>query len=73
MPESKAPKMTDIKFAVPSPLLEDAQELAQLEGMSDAQFHRVLWEKGFAVHAEGSNARLLNRKLRRETAGDIDE
>lgn len=64
MPETNAPKMTRIEFNVPTQLLADAEELAQYEGWKPAELHRILWEKGFAAHAEGSNKRLVNKQLR---------
>lgn len=64
MPETNAPKMTKIDFAVPTALLRDAEEMAQAEGWKPAELHRIFWEKGFAAHAEGSNKRLVNKQLR---------
>jgi hypothetical protein len=64
MPETNAPKMTKIDFAVPTALLQDAEEMAQAEGWKPAELHRIFWEKGFAAYAEGSNKRLVNRQLR---------
>lgn len=66
MPETNAEKMTRIDFSVPTPLLRDAEELAQSEGWKLAELHRIFWEKGFAAHAEGSNKRLVNRQLRQK-------
>ncbi len=72
MPKTDTPQMVEIKFAVPAALLEDALELARIEGWKPAELHRIIWEKGFAVHAEGSNKRLVNKKLRKEQAEDED-
>jgi hypothetical protein len=71
MPETDAPNMAYIRFAVPQPLLEEALELAQAEGWKPAELHRIFWERGFAAYAEGSNKRRVNRQLReREKAGE---
>ena len=72
MPKTNAPKMEDIKFGVPQPLLQDALELAESEGWKAADFHRMVWEKGLAVHAEGSNKRLVNRRLRSRRDNEAD-
>lgn len=64
MPETNAPKMTRIEFAVPTALLAEAEAMAAAEGWKPAELHRIFWEKGFAVHAEGSNKRLINKSLR---------
>jgi hypothetical protein len=64
MPETEAPGMVRVEFRIPAPLYEDFLQLAELEGWKPAELHRILWEKGFAVHAEGSNKRLVNRQLR---------
>jgi hypothetical protein len=64
MPETNAPKMTRIEFAVPTALLVEAEAIAAVEGWKPAELHRIFWEKGFAVHAEGSNKRLINKSLR---------
>jgi hypothetical protein len=63
MPETETKKVL-IRFSVPAPLLEQAQAIAEAEGWNESELHRMFWEKGFAVHAEGSNARMVNRKLR---------
>jgi len=64
MPETNAPKMIKIDFSVPEALLKEALSIAEAEGWKPAELHRIFWEKGFAVHAEGSNKRLINRRLR---------
>jgi hypothetical protein len=64
MPETDAPKMEYIKFAVPAPLLEEMLELAEAEGWKPAELHRFFWVQGFAAYAEGSNKRGVNRSLR---------
>ncbi len=64
MPETDAPKMERIEFSVPTPLLEDAREIAQREGWKPAELDRIFWERGFANYAEGSNKRLVNKGLR---------
>ncbi|PHJ59637.1 hypothetical protein VF14_08810 [Nostoc linckia z18] len=73
MPKTNAPKMIKIDFSVPESLLEDALELAKAEGWNPSELHRVFWEKGFAVHAEGSNKRLVNRQLRKKQVNKTDE
>lgn len=65
-PQSNAPNMVEIKMSVPAKLLKEALEIADYEGWKPAELHRILWEKGFAVHAEGSNKRMVNRSLRRK-------
>ncbi|MBW4443298.1 MAG: hypothetical protein KME10_19060 [Plectolyngbya sp. WJT66-NPBG17] len=68
MPETDAPNMEYVRFAVPAPLLQEALELAKAEGWKPAELHRIFWERGFAAYAEGSNKRRVNRSLRkRET------
>ena len=64
MPETNAPKMTRIEINVPTALLTEAEALAAIEGWKPAELHRIFWEKGFAVHVEGSNKRLINKSLR---------
>lgn len=64
MPEIQAPEMVRIEFPIPAPLYEDFLQLAAIEGWKPAELHRILWEKGFVAHAEGSNKRLINRQLR---------
>ncbi|MBW4566024.1 MAG: hypothetical protein KME32_34095 [Mojavia pulchra JT2-VF2] len=64
MPETNAPKMTRIEINVPTALLAEAEDLAAIEGWKPAELHRIFWEKGFAVHVEGSNKRLINKSLR---------
>lgn len=66
MPETDAPKMEYIKFAVPAKLLEDALELAAHEGWKPSELHRIFWERGFGSYAEGSNKRGVNKQLRRK-------
>lgn len=66
MPRTDSPQMVEIKFSVPAPLLEDLLAIAQAEGWKPAELHRVIWERGFAAYAEGSNKRLVNRKLRNQ-------
>lgn len=66
MPETPAPKMVRIDFAVPAPLLEEVKALAELEGWKEAELHRILWERGLSIYVKGSNDRLTNRKLREE-------
>lgn len=59
-------KMERIDFTVPQGLLEQARELAEFEGYNFSEFCRVVWEKGLAIHAEGSNKRLVNQQLRKK-------
>lgn len=63
-------KMERIDFTVPQGLLEQAKALAEFEGYNFSEFCRVLWEKGFASHAEGSNKRLVNQQLRNKLKTD---
>lgn len=70
MPETNAPKMVRVDFSVPEELLKEALELAAVEGWKPSELHRIFWEKGFAVHAEGSNKRLVNKKLRNKPPED---
>lgn len=65
MPRTDTDKMIEIKFSVPGGLLEDALEMAAIDKMNPAQFHRMAWERGLSAYAEGSNKRLINRKLRK--------
>lgn len=62
--------MVRVEFRIPAPLYEDFLQLAQLEGWKPAELHRILWEKGFAAHAEGSNKRFINRQLRQKLLSD---
>jgi hypothetical protein len=64
MPKSRAPNMVEIKFSVPAPLLADALELAELEGLKPADLYRMFWVMGSGCYAEQSNKRLVNRQLR---------
>jgi hypothetical protein len=73
MPKTTAPKMSRIEFDVPTALLEDAIALAAVEGWTPAALHRIFWEKGFAVHAEGSNKRLINANLRKKQSLQNEE
>lgn len=63
-PDTDAPNMINVKFAVPAPLYEEAIELARSEGWKPSELHRIFWERGFAAYAEGSNKRKVNKKLR---------
>ncbi len=69
MPETNAPKMEKIAFAVPAALLEELRAIAELEGWKEAELHRVVWERGFAAYCEGSNKRLVNKQLRSKQSG----
>lgn len=64
MPRTDSPRMIEIKFAVPEPLLRDLEVIAESEGWKMAELNRIVWERGFADYAEGSNKRLVNRKMR---------
>lgn len=59
-------KMERIDFTVPQGLLGQARELAEFEGYNFSEFCRIVWEKGLALHAEGSNKRLVNQQLRKK-------
>lgn len=63
MPED-TPNMERIEFHVPTPLLEEARQLAQFEGWRISELFRVFWERGFAAYSEGSNKRLINGEQR---------
>lgn len=65
MPETNAPKMTRIEFAVPEPVLKQALEIAEAEGWKPAEFHRIVWLMGLNTYTEGSNNRLMNSDLRK--------
>lgn len=66
MPETNAPNMVKITFAVPEELLQQILDLAASEGWKQAELHRVVWVLGFNAYAEGSNKRLVNRNLRKK-------
>lgn len=66
MPETNAPKMLKITFAVPEELHQQILDLAAAEGWKPAELHRVVWVLGFNAYAEGSNKRLVNRNLRKK-------
>lgn len=68
MPKTDSPKMIEITFAVPEAMLNDALDMAQAEGWKRAEMHRLFWVQGFAAHAEASNKRYINRRLRRKAA-----
>lgn len=72
-PEEENQGMTQITISLPTPLLNEAKELAEFEGYRVTEFHRTLWEKGFAVHAEGSNKRLVNRGLREKYNSQVKD
>lgn len=73
MPEINAPKMVKVDFSVPEPLYKEALELAEAEGWKPAELHRIFWENGFAVHAERSNKRMVNRGLRKRLDSESDQ
>jgi hypothetical protein len=73
MPETDTEPMDYIRFAVPAPLLKESLELGALEGVKPAELHRSFWLKGFAVYAEESNKRLINRRLRKKAIADESE
>ena len=64
MPKTDTPSAESIAFHVPAPLLQEAQEMAEIEGWKLAEFHRLCWEQGLAAQAEKSNKRLVNKGLR---------
>lgn len=68
MPDTDAPNMAYIRFAIPQPLLNEALELAKSEGWKPSELHRIFWERGFAAYAEGSNKRKVNKRLRNNEA-----
>ena len=69
MPETDAPKMVKITFAVPEALLKQALDLAEAEGWKPAEFHRVVWVLGLSEYAERSNKRMVNENLRSKRSG----
>ncbi|MDZ8138852.1 MAG: hypothetical protein RM049_26710 [Nostoc sp. DedQUE04] len=73
MPETNAPKMVKITFAVPEELHQQILDLASAEGWKPAELHRVVWVLGFNAYAEGSNKRLVNRNLRSKSAKQVSE
>ncbi|MEH1777164.1 hypothetical protein [Nostoc sp.] len=73
MPETNAPKMVKITFAVPEELHQQILDLASAEGWKPAELHRVVWVLGFNAYAEGSNKRLVNRNLRSKSAKLVSE
>ena len=66
MPKTDTPSAESIAFHVPAPLLQEAQEMADIEGWKLAEFHRLCWEQGLALQAEKSNKRLVNKGLRQK-------
>ncbi|WP_334709567.1 hypothetical protein [Nostoc sp.] len=73
MPETSAPNMVKITFAVPEELLQQIQDLAASEGWKPAELHRVVWVLGFNAYAEGSNKRLVNRSLRSKVGKPVSD
>lgn len=67
MPETSAPKMIKISFAVPEELHKQLLDLAEAEGWKQAELHRVVWVLGFNNYVEGSNKRLINHNLRNKS------
>lgn len=66
MPRTNSENATQISYRVPTPLLDEALELAEFEGWSHSEFHRICWEQGFALQSEKSNKRLVNKGLRQK-------
>jgi hypothetical protein len=66
MPKTDSENKKPITFHAPMPLLQEAIEIADLEGWTPAEFHRLCWEAGLAVQAEKSNKRLVNKGLRQK-------
>lgn len=66
MPRIETPPSETITFHVPVALLQEAQELAESEGYTQAAFHRKCWDDGLAAQAEKSNKRLVNKGLRQK-------
>lgn len=64
MPRTESENKKPITFHAPLPLLQEAIEIAELEGWTPAEMHRLCWEAGLAVQAEKSNKRLVNKSLR---------
>jgi hypothetical protein len=64
MPETNAPKMIKITFAVPEEVYRQALNLAAAEGWKPAELHRVVWVLGLSEYAERSNKLLVNENLR---------
>ncbi|MBD2437332.1 hypothetical protein H6G69_11050 [Nostoc sp. FACHB-110] len=64
MPETNAPKMIKITFAVPEEVHKQALDLAAAEGWKPAELHRLAWVLGLSEYAERSNKLLVNESLR---------
>jgi hypothetical protein len=65
----ETPNMEKIELYVPAPLLEQAKELAQIEGWKLSELFRIFWVQGFGSYSEGSNKRLVNKGLRQKNVG----
>lgn len=73
MPKTNSENATQISYRVPTPLLQEALQLAELEGWTHSEFHRICWEQGFAAQAEKSNKRLVNKGLRQKQSDTVDK
>jgi hypothetical protein len=57
MPKKTTPKMVQTGVSIPEPLYEAAKRVQAMEGWNESEMHRVFWEKGFALHLQGTLAR----------------
>ncbi|WP_100902231.1 hypothetical protein [Nostoc flagelliforme] len=57
MPKKTTPKMIQIAVSIPEPLYEAAKRIQAMEGWNESEMHRLFWEKGFALHVQGTLAR----------------
>jgi hypothetical protein len=57
MPKKTTPKMVQTAVSIPEPLYEAAKRIQAMEGWNESEMHRVFWEKGFALHLQGTLAR----------------
>ncbi|WP_202048567.1 hypothetical protein [Tolypothrix bouteillei] len=73
MPETNAPKMTRIEFAIPEPILKQALEIAEADGWKPAEFYRILWFMGLNAYTETANSRLINSELRKNQTQEEQE
>ncbi|WP_375513470.1 hypothetical protein [uncultured Nostoc sp.] len=57
MPKKTTPKMVQTAVSIPEPLYEAAKRIQAMEGWNESEMHRLFWEKGFALHIQGTLAR----------------
>jgi hypothetical protein len=63
-PQSNAPKMIEVRTALPPDIWKQMQEVASEEGWKDAEFLRVCVVMGFHAYCSGNNSVLVNKKVR---------